>query len=237
MTRSRLQRVKNSLSMIAGPIPLSILIHLGLLLLILRAIQPRLARELINVELEAGGGAGKKNDQTAELAMPDVSVPVDPLPQHIYAPPVVDTSETANLATEYIRTETLGGLGTMRGGGLGAGETNYGRAIGSGFGGYIGELRRNGLEVVLVIDGTGSMQYVLDDVKAKMNRLVQVLHQLVPTANIGIVVFGGRRESLFIQPLTHSSETITGFLNQLKAQNGGAWQEDIFEGSRLLCSR
>jgi hypothetical protein len=118
----------------------------------------------------------------------------------------------------------------MRGGGLGTGDTNYGRAIGSGFGGYIGELRRNGLEVVLVIDGTGSMQYVLDDVKAKMKRLVQVLHQLVPTANIGIVIFGGRREPLFIQPLTHSSETITGFLNQLKAQNGGAWQEDMFRG-------
>jgi hypothetical protein len=63
-----------------------------------------------------------------------------------------------------------------------------------------------------------------------MKRLVQVLHQLVPTANIGIVIFGGRREPLFIQPLTHSSETITGFLNHLKAQNGGAWQEDMFRG-------
>jgi hypothetical protein len=216
--------------MLAGPIPLSILIHLGLLLFILIAVQPRFGRELINVELEAGGDAGNKSDQSPELAMPYVPVPEGPMPQQLYPPPVVDTAGTANLATEYIRTEALGGLGTMRGGGRETRDTNYGRAIGSGFGGYIGELRRSGLEVVLVIDGTGSMQYVLDDVKAKMKRLVQVLHQLVPTANIGIVVFGGRREPLFIQPLTHSSETISGFLNQLKAQNGGAWQEDMFRG-------
>ncbi len=230
MTRLRLQRIKNSLSMVVGPIPLSIVVHLGLLLFILRAVQPRLARDLIYVELEAGGDAGDKSDQYTELAMPEVPVPESPMP-HLDPPPVVETAGTANLAAEYSRTETLGGFGTMRGGGgLETRDTNYGRAIGSGFGGYIGELRRSGLEVVLVIDGTGSMQYVLDDVKAKMKRLVQVLHQLVPTANIGIVVFGGRREPLFVQPLTHSSETITGFLNQLKAQNGGAWQEDMFRG-------
>jgi hypothetical protein len=70
MTRTRWQRIKNSLFLIAGPIPISILIHLGLLLFILTASQPRLARELINVELEAGGDAGDKNDQSPELALP-----------------------------------------------------------------------------------------------------------------------------------------------------------------------
>jgi von Willebrand factor type A domain len=229
MTRTRWQRIKNSLFLIAGPIPISILIHLGLLLFILTASQPRLARELINVELEAGGDAADKSDQSPELALPEVQVPEDPMP-HIDPPPVVDTATTSSIASEYARTETLGGLGSIGGGGLGTRDTNYGRAIGSGFGGYIGELRRTGLEVVLVIDGTGSMQYVLDDVKAKMKRLVQVLHELVPTANIGIVVFGGRREPLFVQALTHSSATIAGFLDQLKAQNGGAWQEDMFRG-------
>ena len=83
-------------------------------------------------------------------------------------------------------------------------------------------------EVVPGIDGTGSMQYVVDDVKAKMKRLVLVLHQLVPTAKIGIVVYGGRGEPLSVQPLTPSSETIAGFLSQLEAHNGGAWQEDLF---------
>ncbi len=229
MRRTRWQKIKNSLFLIVGPIPLSILIHLGLLLLILTASQPRLLRELINVELEVGGGEGDTNEQSPEISLPEVQLPESPMP-HLEAPPVVDTATTGNIASEYARTETLGGLGTMGGGGLSTRDSNYGRAIGSGFGGYIGELRRTGLEVVLVIDGTGSMQYVLDDVKAKMKRLVHVLHQLVPIANIGIVVFGGRREPLFIQPLTHSSTTIAQFLDQLKAQNGGAWQEDMFRG-------
>src|SRR5208337_1659844 len=162
MTRTRWQRIKNSLFLIAGPIPISILIHLGLLLFIVAASRPRLVRELINVELEAGGDAGNKNDRSPELALPEVQLPEGPMP-HLDPPPVVDTATNGNIATEYARTETLGGLGTIGAGGLGTRDTNYGRAIGSGFGGYIGELRRTGLEVVLVIDGTGSMQYVLDD--------------------------------------------------------------------------
>ena len=59
MTRTRWQRIKNSLFLIAGPIPISILIHLGLLLFIVIASQPRLVRDLINVELEAGGRCGR----------------------------------------------------------------------------------------------------------------------------------------------------------------------------------
>ena len=45
-----------------------------------------------------------------------------------------------------------------------------------GVGGFIGELRRKGLDVVLVIDGTGSMKLIIDDVKkAKMEQLVQLI--------------------------------------------------------------
>jgi len=227
MIPSRWQRIKARLSIFAGPLPLSILIHVAVLVAILISIQPQRARELININLEAGGGEGDERAPDAELAMPDVPIPATPFPQHLESPPVVDTSGAVKLSNEYTRTETLGGPGTMRGGGLGEGSS-YGRAIGAGFGGYIGELRRSGLEVVLVIDGTGSMQYVVDDVKTKMKRLVLVLHQLVPTAKIGIVVYGGRGEPLSVQPLTPSSETIAGFLGQLKAQNGGAWQEDLF---------
>ena len=226
MIPSRWQRIRARLSIFAGPLPLSILVHVVVLVAILISIQPHRARELINISLEAGGGAGDERAPETELAMPDVSIPANPPTQHLESPPVVDTSEAVNLSNEYARTETLGGPGTMRGG-VGEGS-GYGRAIGAGFGGYIGELRRSGLEVVLVIDGTGSMQYVVDDVKVKMKRLVLVLHQLVPSAKIGIVVYGGRGEPLSVQPLTPSSETIAGFLSQLKAQNGGAWQEDLF---------
>ena len=106
------------------------------------------------------------------------------------------------------------------GGGMGSG---YGHGIGSGFGGFIGELRRKGLDVVLVIDGTGSMKLIIDDVKAKMEQLVQSIHRLVPIARIGIIVFGGKGETMNIQPLTLSPQKLSDFLNSIRrwaAANG-----------------
>ena len=98
-----------------------------------------------------------------------------------------------------------GGIGIGRGGGVGSG---YGKGIGSGFGGFIGELRRKGLDVVIVIDGTGSMKLIIDDVKAKMGQLVHAIHRLVPIARVGMVVFGGKGEKMGIQPLTLSSAKV-----------------------------
>jgi hypothetical protein len=116
-----------------------------------------------------------------------------------------------------------GGIGIGRGGGIGSG---YGQGIGNSFGGFISGLRRSGLDVVIVIDGTGSMKLVIDDVKAKMRELMLAIHRLVPTARIGIVVFGGRGEAIQVQPLTLSTGTLIQFLESIRAQNGGEWQEN-----------
>ena len=104
--------------------------------------------------------------------------------------------------------------------------SGYGHGIGSGFGGFIGELRRKGLDVVLVIDGTGSMKLIIDNVKAKMEQLVQSIHRLVPIARIGIIVFGGKGEKMDIQPLTLSPQKLSAFLNGIQAKGGGEWEED-----------
>jgi hypothetical protein len=127
------------------------------------------------------------------------------------------------LANDYVRAAGGGGIGIGRGGGMGAG---YGHGIGSGFGGFIGELRRKGLDVVLVIDGTGSMKLIIDDVKAKMQQLVQSIHRLVPIARIGIIVFGGKGEKMNVQPLTLSPDKLSSFLNGIEAMGGGEWEED-----------
>ena len=60
--------------------------------------------------------------------------------------------------------------------------------------------------MVLVIDGTGSMSLIIDDVKAKMEQLIQAIHRLVPIARVGIVVFGGKGEKMEVQPLTLSPQ-------------------------------
>ena len=79
---------------------------------------------------------------------------------------------------------------------------------------------------MLVIDGTKSMDFVMDDVKARMTRLAIRVRQLVPIARIGVVVFGGKGEPLDMQPLTLSTAKLQTFLGSIQAKGGGEWQEN-----------
>jgi hypothetical protein len=117
--------------------------------------------------------------------------------------------------------------GTNNDAGTGMGS-DYRNGIGEGFGGFIGELRRKGLDVVLVIDGTGAMKPTIDDVKTKMEPLVQAVHRLVPIARIGIVVFGGKGEAMQFQPLTLSPQKLDTFLNIIQRMGGGESEEDTY---------
>src|SRR5277367_878095 len=216
---TRLQKMKDALGLLIGPFPLSVALHVLALLFLIITVHEQRGRELIMVNLEAGGGGGGGNEMQ-DLDMPEVPMP-DTAPQQMEQPTAVDTSQAVGLANDYVRAAGGGGIGIGRGGGMGSG---YGHGIGSGFGGFIGELRRKGLDVVLVIDGTGSMRLIIDDVKAKMAQLVQSIHRLVPIARIGIIVFGGKGEARKILPL--SPQKLTDFLNSIQAMGGGEWEED-----------
>src|SRR5579885_1998386 len=198
---TRLQAIRDALRLIIGPFPLSVALHVLVLLILIVTVHEQRGRELIMVNLEAGGGGGGGSEMQ-DLDMPEVPMP-DAAPQQMDAPQAVDTSQAVGLASDYVRAAGGGGIGIGRGGGIGSG---YGRGIGTGFGGFIGELRKKGLDVVLVIDGTGSMRFVMDEVKAKMEKLVLAIHCLVPVARIGIVQFGGRGEQVHIQPFTTSPD-------------------------------
>ena len=212
---TRLQQIRDYLGLLIGPFPLSVALHVAALLFLIITVHEQRGRELIMVNLEAGGGGG--GNEMQDLDMPEVPMP-DTAPQQ-EAPTAVDTSQAVGLANDYVRA--AGGIG--RGGGMGSG---YGHGVGSGFGGFIGELRRKGLDVVLVIDGTGSMKLIIDDVKAKMAQLVQAIHRLVPIARVGIVVFGGKGEKTNILPLTLSPQKMSDFLGNIQAMGGAEWEED-----------
>jgi von Willebrand factor type A domain len=220
---TRLQSIRDALRLMIGPFPLSVALHVLALLFLIITVHEQRGRELIMVNLEAGGGGGGGSEMQ-DLDMPEVPMP-DTAPQQMDSPQAVDTSQAVGLANDYVRAAGGGGIGIGRGGGMGAG---YGHGIGAGFGGFIGELRRKGLDVVLVIDGTGSMNLILDDVKAKMAQLVQSIHRLVPIARVGVVVFGGKGEKLDVQPLTLSPQKLEDFLQHITAKGGGEWEEDTY---------
>jgi hypothetical protein len=220
---TRLQSMRDALRLMIGPFPLSVALHVLALLFLIITVHEQRGRELIMVNLEAGGGGGGGSEMQ-DLDMPEVPMP-DTAPQQMDSPQAVDTSQAVGLANDYVRAAGGGGIGIGRGGGMGSG---YGHGIGSGFGGFIGELRRKGLDVVLVIDGTGSMNLIIDDVKAKMAQLIQSIHRLVPIARIGIVVFGGKGEKMDSQPLTLSPQKLEDFLSHITAKGGGEWEEDTY---------
>ena len=80
----------------------------------------------------------------------------------------------------------VGGLGIGEGGG------GAGWSLGTSFGRYVGSLRKVGLDVALVVDSTGSMQNVIDQLKKRLDDLTTTMQRLVPTARIGAVAFRDR---------------------------------------------
>lgn len=104
--------------------------------------------------------------------------------------------------------------------------------IGGGFGDFIGGLRKVGLDVVLVIDTTDSMQFVIDSVKAPLAKLVASLRGMVPTSRIGIVAYRDRGDEYVTKwaDLSFSTPKIQGFLASLTSGGGGDWPEAVYEG-------
>jgi von Willebrand factor type A domain len=226
--------VWDDLRFMAGPFPLSISLHVLVLLALLWGVHLEQGRNLISVDLQAGGGGGRA-DELKQLDMPEMAMPETSAPLPIERPTIMSQSTTAvSVATRYVRMVVGQGIGAGRGGGIGS---SYGRGIGAGFGGFIGGLRRTGLDVTIVIDGTGSMRLIIDEVKGKMKQLVLAIHRLVPTARIGIVVFGGRGEPLQVEALTLSPDKLLFFLNNIQAHNGGEWQEDTLGAVRTAVDR
>jgi hypothetical protein len=96
-------------------------------------------------------------------------------------------------------------------------------------GNLIADLRKHGLDIVLVIDGTGSMNLIINDIKAGMPQLVRSIHQIVPSARIGIIVFGSDGEKMSIQPLTLSAQKLTAFVNSIRPMGGGESDVDTLD--------
>jgi hypothetical protein len=207
-----------------GPFPLSIALHLAGLLFLIVTVHGTRGRDLVMVNIEAGGGGGSESE------IDTLDVPAAPMPE---AAPQMEAAPSDSLDAQTLNALTQGiarspsGIGTGCCGGIGSG---HGPGIGPGFPGfpgYIDQLRRKGLDVVLVIDGTDSMQMVMDDVKARMTQIVRAIHRLVPVARVGIVVYGGEGEPFDIQPLTLSPAKLEAFLNGIRTKGGGEWEENL----------
>ncbi|MBI4538114.1 MAG: VWA domain-containing protein [Gemmatimonadetes bacterium] len=146
--------------------------------------------------------------------------------------PIAFASSLRNMPPASIGGGVALGPGVGAGGGLGGG---IGRGFGRGFGDFIGLLHKWGFDAVFVIDATGSMQFVIDEVREKVTRLIERIQQLVPVARVGLVLYKDRDSlSEFVvrkSPLTFHGDKLRAILKGVAAEGGGGdWEEGVKEG-------
>ena len=156
------------------------------------------------------------------------------------AKPVQDTRAIVGRATVptvgILAPVTQGGTSGGRGGGIAGFGVGIGNALGGSsnqFAAYIQGMREGGLDVVFVVDATGSMGWVLDEVKARVIDIAAVVRSLVPIARFGVVAYRDDDDPGFVtreQPLTFSTIKIQNFLSGLTAEGGGGMFEAVYDG-------
>lgn len=127
--------------------------------------------------------------------------------------------------------------------GMGGGGGGFGISLGTAFGKYVGTLRKGGLDVALVVDASGSMQNVIDDLKRRLGDMAFTMQRLVPSARIGAVVYRDKAdEKIATAPrqsedfvvkwtdLTLNTKKVQGFLGGIVAEGGGDWKEAVRDG-------
>ncbi len=123
------------------------------------------------------------------------------------------------------------GPGLGAGGGSGGG---IGRGFGRGFGDFVGLMQKWGFDVVFVIDGTNSMQFVIDIVKSRVKNLVGRIQSLVPNARVGFVVFKDKGDDFTVRmsSLSFHADKLQTFISSVSAGGGGDYEEAVYEGVR-----
>ena len=150
-----------------GPFTFSIAIHIGIILALVIAVHESRARELLIVRIAPGSLHSPEAFEPLEI--PDVPMPAFNTKSPDDSPQLVDVNKVLGA-----NSSAIAGTTSERGLGLNHHFGNYmnlhpgpGGGGGGTFPWYVDELRHKGLDIVLVIDGTKSMDFVMADVKER----------------------------------------------------------------------
>ena len=225
----------------------SMIIHMGLLLAV-ALFQPKTrgsgegltnevligilpSEQLTDQQEEQVSADDVKQDRSAERAEEMVEVE-----------PVTSAAETSAASSELSAAATpspsggeSGGfdLGTVR---LGGGSMAGG---GGSWDGMIRQLQRNGLDIVICFDSTGSMSGEIDQVKSQISKIGMTLVKLVPKARISICTYRDQGDEFVAKglPLTGNIQDVQSYLNKITAGGGGDHPEAVDEGIRWSVSK
>ncbi|MHB8969199.1 MAG: hypothetical protein ACYC3X_20860 [Pirellulaceae bacterium] len=148
-------------------------------------------------------------------------------------PPAAPSSDRG--ATEELVAAAPSSGGSESGGfELGAVAVGGGSMSGGSWDGMLQTMRRNGLDIVITFDSTGSMQGEIDQVKRQIQRIGSTLLTLVPKARIGICTYRDQGDEYVVRglPLTSDIQEIEAYLSGVRADAGGDEPESVHEGLR-----
>ena len=103
---------------------------------------------------------------------------------------------------------------------------------GGGWEGMIQKLRRNGLDIVITFDSTGSMSGEINEVKRQIGRIGETLTKLVPRVRIGICTYRDKDDEYLVKglPLTNDILQVQSYLDDIYASGGGDQPEAVHAG-------
>lgn len=220
----------------AGFFAASTLIHAGLLLAfatlsvtVVKTVEKIDVKIIDQVGVEESSGANSLEDfagllNVAHAPRRDAGKTRGPVVRNVRAPQV---PKIGGIGPKLGRDKS----GTVAAANLSLGSNGIG-GLGGNFGDYVGGLRKVGLDLVLVIDTTESMQFVIDEVKARATALVEAIQRMVPTSRIGIVAYRDEGDEYVTRwtDLSFRTDKLRNFLATLSASGGGDWEEAILEG-------
>ena len=107
-----------------------------------------------------------------------------------------------------------------------------GGAGGAGWESMLGQLRKNGLDIVICFDSTGSMGGSIAATKEQIRRVGNTLHELVPKSRIGICTYRDVGEAYVSigLPMTKDISDVEKYLSGISAGGGGDFPEAVHEG-------
>jgi Mg-chelatase subunit ChlD len=105
---------------------------------------------------------------------------------------------------------------------------------GGGFGDMVTQLRRNGLDIVIVFDSTGSMGGEINQVKSQIKRIGNALMNLIPKTRISVCTYRDTTDFYTVKgkELSNDVQSLADYLSDVTAGGGGDMPEAVQEGMK-----
>ncbi len=181
------------------------------------------------IEELADTPAGELQSEVAETQSPSA------LSEMLEVESPVPTSSQSNSETELaMASPSAGGNpGGFDLGSVGIGASG-GMAGGGSWDGMLQKLRRDGLDIVIAFDSTGSMSGEINEVKEQIRKIGTTMLTLVPKARISLCTYRDQGDAYVTKGISLTSDIrqLEYFLKGIEAGGGGDHPEAVQEGMK-----